>query len=277
MTDSATLSDPAAAFGRMLELIRTLRAENGCPWDKKQTPHSIHPYILEEYHELAQAMNEGKAAEITDELGDLLFLVVFVGYMFEQERVTTLARALNGVTEKMTRRHPHVFGDVEAATPEDVIDNWTRIKASEESIAERESILDGIPRSLPALARAQKLSRRAAKVLFDWIHADDVLAKVDEEFQEFKEAVAEGALPAIREELGDLLFVLVNAARHLGVNSEIALSECSDKFQRRFRHIENRLSAAGRSLDKVDLAEMDRLWDEAKALEKLPAQGEPAS
>lgn len=268
MIDTTSTSETEAAFGRMLELIRTLRSENGCPWDKKQTPHTIHPYILEEYHELVQAMNEGKPAEITDELGDLLFLVVFMGYMFEQEHVTSLADALDRVTEKMTRRHPHVFGDVQATTPEDVIDNWTKIKASEESIAGRKSILDGIPRSLPALVRAQKLSRRAAKVGFDWIHADDVLAKVDEEFQEFKEAVAEGAPPAIREELGDLLFVLVNAARHLGANSEIALNDCSDKFERRFHHIENRLSAAGRTLDEADLAEMDRLWDEAKVLEK---------
>jgi len=230
MIDTTSTSETEAALGRMLELIRTLRSENGCPWDKKQTPHTIHPYILEEYHELVQAMNEGKPAEITDELGDLLFLVVFMGYMFEQEHVTSLADALDRVTEKMTRRHPHVFGDVQATTPEDVIDNWTKIKASEESIAGRKSILDGIPRSLPALVRAQKLSRRAAKVGFDWIHADDVLAKVDEEFQEFKEAVAEGAPPAIREELGDILFVLVNAARHLGANSEIALNDCSDKF-----------------------------------------------
>jgi MazG family protein len=277
MIDSPTPSDPAAAFGRMLELIRTLRSENGCPWDKKQTPHSIHPYILEEYHELVQAMNEGKAAEITDELGDLLFLVVFLGYMFEQERVTTLADVLDRVTQKMTRRHPHVFGDVQATTPEDVIDNWAKIKASEESIAGRKSILDGIPRSLPALVRAQKLSRRAAKVGFDWIHADDVLAKVDEEFQEFKDAVAAGRLPEIREELGDLLFVLVNAARHLGVNGEIALNDCSDKFERRFHHIEDRLSAAGKTLNVSDLAEMDRLWDEAKALEKKPGQTEPTS
>ena len=149
-----------------------------------------------------------------------------------------------------------------------VIDNWAKIKASEKNIQQRESLLDGIPRSLPALNRAQKLARRAAKAGFDWTKADEVLLKIDEELAELKQAMTSGSQAEIREELGDLLFVVTNAARHLDVNSEAALNETSDKFERRFRYIETQLRSKGKSLDDADLQEMDRLWDQAKALEK---------
>jgi MazG family protein len=256
------------AFGMLLRLIRTLRSENGCPWDLKQTPITMHPYILEEYHETVEAIERGSTKEIVDEMGDLLFLVVFVAYMFEQQGITSLREILLTVTEKMTRRHPHVFGDATARTPEEVIDNWTRVKASEEHIRNRESILDGIPRSLPALNRAQKLARRAAKVGFDWTRPEEVFPKIDEELGELKEAVGSGSPDHTREELGDLLFVIVNAARHLGINSEAALNSTSDKFERRFRHIETRLSEQGASLTDATLEQMDALWDEAKAKER---------
>ena len=168
----------------------------------------------------------------------------------------------------MRRRHPHVFGDVHVKDASDVIDNWGKIKASEENIRSRTSILDGIPRSLPALNRAQKLARRASKVGFDWDTASDVFHKVEEELGEFRQAVASGSPSDIREELGDLLFVIVNAARHLEINSEAALNETSDKFERRFRHIEARLRQQGKSPADANLQEMDALWDEAKELEK---------
>ncbi|MGO9570922.1 MAG: nucleoside triphosphate pyrophosphohydrolase [Desulfomonilaceae bacterium] len=255
-------------FGRLLELIRTLRSEDGCPWDRKQTPGNFHPYILEEYHELVQAINEGTTGEIIDELGDLLFLVVFLAYMFEQAGLATLSEIIQGAVSKMIRRHPHVFGDTRVNGAEDVIENWGKIKASEENIQGRESLLDGIPRSLPALSRAQKLAGRAARVGFDWTGPQQVFAKVDEELSELKHAVATGAPENIHEELGDLLFVVVNAARHLEVNSEAALNETSDKFERRFRHIESRLRSRGKSLDQADLQEMDELWEEAKSTEK---------
>jgi len=256
------------AFTELVKLIRTLRSEQGCPWDKKQTPETFHHYILEEYHELVHALNEGNHEEIADETGDLIFLVVFAAYMFEQLGIATLPEVLHGVISKMVRRHPHVFGDVEVRDAEDVIDNWAKIKASEKTIQNRESLLDGIPRSLPALNRAQKLARRAAKAGFDWTKADEVLLKVDEELAELKQAIASGSRAEIREELGDLLFVVTNAARHLEVNSEAALNETSDKFERRFRYIETQLESKGKSLEDADLQEMDRLWDEAKALEK---------
>jgi MazG family protein len=268
MNHSTSSDRTAEVFGQLVELIQTLRSENGCPWDRKQTPQTFHPYILEEYHEMVQAMSAGVADEIADELGDLLFLVVFVAYMHEQSGVATLESVVLGVIDKMTRRHPHVFGEAAADTPEQVIDNWRKIKASEKNIKDRESILDGVPRSLPALSRAQKLAGRAARVGFDWTQPEEVLAKIDEEWGELKEATASGSPGEIREELGDLLFVVVNAARHLGINAESALNETSDKFERRFRHIEKQLGRMGRSVEDSGLEEMDALWDEAKALEK---------
>lgn len=260
--------DNSEVFGELVGIIMRLRSDSGCPWDRKQTPLTFHHYILEEYHELVHAINNGDPASITDELGDLLFLVVFVGYMFEQSGTTTITQVMQNVIAKMRRRHPHVFGDVSVASADEVIDNWRKIKAGEENIRKRESILDGIPRSLPALSRSQKLAARAARVGFDWTRPEEVMAKVDEELQEFKDSVVDGHPGKIREELGDLLFVIVNAARHLNINSEAALTESSDKFERRFRHIEKSMHASGRSLDEAGLGEMDELWDEAKALER---------
>ena len=223
---------------------------------------------FQEYHEMAQAIHGGEAGEIVDELGDLLFLVVFLAYMFEQEGMTTLEEVVEGVITKMIRRHPHVFGDAPVKSAEEVIEHWTKIKASEEHIQKRKSLLDGIPRSLPALSRAQMIAARAARVGFDWTGPEEVFAKMDEELAELKHAVDAGSENDVHEELGDLLFVVVNAARHLHVNSETALNETSDKFERRFRHIETRLGSRGISLDQADLPEMDKLWDEAKSREK---------
>jgi MazG family protein len=267
----SSTSDISAVFGKLIDLIRTLRSENGCPWDRKQTPKTFHPYILEEYHEMVHAINEGVAKDMADEMGDLIFLVVFVAYMFEQEGISSVKEIVEGVIAKMTRRHPHVFGDVSVENAEDVIDNWAKIKASEENIRQRESLLDGIPRSLPALSRAQKLARRAARVGFDWTRPEEIFPKIDEELGELKDAIASQSQEDIREELGDLIFVLTNAARHLNVNSETALNETSDKFERRFRYIEDVLKARGRSLEDASLQEMDELWDEAKTKERKPA------
>ncbi len=264
-------SDPGncvPGFGALLDLIRTLRSENGCPWDRKQTSRGFHHYILEEYHELVQSINDRDSDAMIDEMGDLIFLVVFVAYMLEQEGHGSLRATLDRAGEKMKRRHPHVFGDLSLQTPEQVIDNWSRIKASEETVRKRQSVLDGIPRTLPALTRAHRLAQRAATVGFDWPDAQAVFPKIEEELAEFRHAVADGDHEAVREELGDLLFVSANAARHLGVNSEDALNETSDKFQRRFRHIEETLRARGMSLEEVGLDEMDRLWDQAKLMEK---------
>ena len=267
MNEHSSNGSREEAFSKMVDLIGKLRAENGCPWDKKQTPESFHPYILEEYHEMVQAMSSGDHAEIADELGDLIFQVVYVAYMFEQSGVASLSEVMNGAVKKMIYRHPHVFGDVHVNSSEEVMANWSKIKATEKHIKKRESILDGVPRSLPALLRAQQLAKRAAKVGFDWVGAEEVFGKIEEEFQELKEAIAQKSSQASLEEMGDLLFVIVNASRHLGINSEMALSYASDKFERRFRHIEKRLQEQSRTLEETNLEEMDKLWDEAKDLE----------
>ncbi len=268
MTITDNSPPTANAFHNLINLIKTLRSENGCPWDKKQTPETMHPYILEEYHELIEAIDRNSKDDIVDEFGDLIFLVIFLAYMFEQSGMTTLAEILEGVTTKMVRRHPHVFGETKVQDAQDVIDNWAKIKASEKNIQGRESILDGIPRSLPALNRAQKLARRAAKVGFDWTRPNEVLPKVEEELNEFKQAVLSSARRPTTEELGDLLFVIVNAARHLDINSEAALNQTSNKFERRFRFIESKLREKGKTPAEASLEEMDELWDEAKRVER---------
>jgi MazG family protein len=201
MNHSGPEDETSTAFGRLLDLIRTLRSENGCPWDKKQTPQSMHSYILEEYHEMVQAINDGDPVSMTDEMGDLLFLVVFVAYMFEQQGITTIQEIIEAVHAKMIRRHPHVFGDAQAKDADEVIANWSAMKASEAMIKKRASLLDGIPRSLPALSRAQKLANRAAKVGFDWTRPQEVFVKVDEELNELKDAVESASSSQIREEL----------------------------------------------------------------------------
>jgi MazG family protein len=271
MTEHSSNNSHDDAFSKMVGLIETLRSENGCPWDKKQTPESFHPYILEEYHEMVQAISSGDHGEIADELGDLIFQVVYVAYMFEELGVANISEVINGVVKKMIYRHPHVFGDVQVSSSEEVMDNWVKIKATEKHIKKRESILDGVPRSLPSLLRAQQLSKRAAKVGFDWMKAEEVFVKIEEELQELKEAVVENSSLATLEEMGDLLFVIVNASRHLGINTETALSHASDKFERRFRYIENRLQQQSRTLEQTNMEEMDRLWDEAKNREKRSA------
>ncbi|MDA8407385.1 MAG: nucleoside triphosphate pyrophosphohydrolase [Deltaproteobacteria bacterium] len=256
-----------ATFLKLTELIKTLRSENGCPWDRKQTLKSFHPYVLEEYHELVHAINELDSNEMVEEAGDLIFLTIFLSCMIEEAGYGTLSEMLIGVHEKMTRRHPHVFGDISVSSDKEVIENWSRIKASEEKIRLRNSVLDGVPKSLPALSRAHKLSSRAARVGFDWPNVTDLASKIEEELNEFKHAIENNEMDGVREELGDLLFVLVNLGRHLGIDPEAALNETSDKFERRFRHIEGRLESKNKSWLETEITEMDRYWDEAKILE----------
>lgn len=260
------------AFRQLVTLIQDLRSEHGCPWDREQTPLSFHPYILEEYHELVTAILSGDDHEIVQELGDLLFLVVFVAYMFQQMGTTSLVEVMETVVDKMRRRHPHVFGDVSVRGSDDVIANWRKIKASEEAIQNRGSILDGIPRTLPALSRSQKLATRAAGIGFDWTRPDEVMNKVEEELQEFRNALASGKNNEIREELGDLLFVIANVSRHLHIDSESALSESADKFESRFRYLETELAKIGKSVHDATLEEMDILWEQAKVAEKRSRQ-----
>ena len=264
------LSNPCSAtgslFSKLVELIRTLRSENGCPWDKKQKLKSFHHYVLEEYHELVTAINEDNQPEIVEETGDLIFQVLFLGCMIEDEGYGSLADALLGVHEKMIRRHPHVFGDLSLDTDAEVLENWVKIKQSEEKVQARKSMLDGIPRSLPALSRAQQLASRAARVGFDWNTLTDMAPKIEEELLEFRDAVENNDIDKIRDEFGDILFMLVNVGRRAGIDSEAALNEASDKFYKRFRYIETILQTENRSWNQADLYYLNKLWDESKKL-----------
>jgi MazG family protein len=268
MQDRETPPATAKKLVKLLDLVRALTGEHGCPWDKKQTSEGFHHYILEEYHELVQALHTRDGRAIADEMGDLLFLTLFMADLIEREGFAAIDQALDGAYEKMVRRHPHVFGNATANTPEEVLAQWSKIKAEEETIRERTSLLDGVPRSLPAASRAQKLANRAAKVGFDWTDAHGVFHKIDEELAELKNAVAVDSKNGVKEELGDLLFVTVNVARHLGVDAESALNLTCDKFERRFRHVEARVRERGIPIQEASLDLLDRFWDEAKALEK---------
>lgn len=267
MNKSKSNNDLGFLFVELTELIKTLRSENGCPWDKKQTLKSFHPYVLEEYHELVQAINELDQNEMIEETGDLIFLVTFLGCMIEEAGYGTLPEILTGALEKMTRRHPHVFGNVSVDSDKEVVKNWSKIKASEKKIKARRSMLDGVPKSLPALSRAHKLSSRAAHVGFDWPSLPELAPKIEEELIEFKHAVENNDVNKIRNEFGDILFVLVNVGRKIGVDPEAALNEASDKFERRFRHIEARLASDNKTWDQTNLTEMDKLWNQAKEFE----------
>ena len=241
----------------------------GCPWDVEQTFRTIAPYTLEEAYEVADAIERGDFVELESELGDLLFQVVFHARMAEERGLFAFDDVANAIADKLERRHPHVFGD-EAAKPDGAAQKarWEDIKAAERAAKAQHGVLDDVPVGLPALARAAKLTKRAARVGFDWPSTAEVLDKLDEEVAELKAEIAAGDLDKARGELGDLLFVMANLARKLGVDPEDALRGTNAKFVRRFAFIEAELAKDGRSPEQSDLAEMDALWDAAKAAER---------
>ena len=241
-----------------VDVVRRLRKE--CPWDREQTNKSIRHYTIEEVYELAEAIDQEKWNDVKGELGDILLNVLLHAQIAEDEGKFTLVDMIKAETRKMIERHPHVFGDAEAHTPDQVRVNWERIKTE----AGRESIFDGIPVAFPALARAFKIQDRAARVGFDWGHADEVWPKVEEELRELKEVVGKGNAARIEEEFGDLLFSLVNYARHIGVNPESALRMATQKFVKRFLYIEDELDKRKVSLHDATLEEMNDLWDKSK-------------
>jgi tetrapyrrole methylase family protein/MazG family protein/ATP diphosphatase len=267
------LPGPAASLLGLLDIMARLRdPQTGCPWDLEQTFATIAPYTVEEAYEVADAIANGTMDDLADELGDLLFQVVFHAQMAKEAGAFDFKDVADAITAKMIRRHPHVFGDdAKARTAADQLEAWEAIKALERAGREtpEPSVLDGIPVGLPALTRALKLSRRAARVGFVWPSMSEVLAKLREEIAELEAEVAAGDLDKARRELGDVLFVCANIARELEVDPEACLRETNDKFIRRFGYVERALKAAGSSPEQSDLAEMDRLWDEAKAAERL--------
>ncbi|MEM8840562.1 MAG: nucleoside triphosphate pyrophosphohydrolase [Pseudomonadota bacterium] len=266
----ALVFDRMAGLERLLEIMARLRAPDGCPWDREQDFRSIAPYTVEEACEVADAIEQGDPRAICDELGDLLLQVIYHARIAEEAGLFTFSDVARGISDKMLRRHPHVFGNApgaERADPDSV--DWESIKAEErhERGETRDSVLDGVPTSLSGMTRALKLTKRAAKVGFDWSDPQDVLAKVSEEAAELTEEIG-GAPALIEEEYGDLLFVLANLARHLEVDPESALRRATAKFDRRFRGVERLLAERGRTPQEASLAEMDALWDHVKAAEK---------
>lgn len=250
-------------FDRLVDLMARLRSPSGCPWDKAQTPQSLKPYLIEEVYEVLDAIDRNDDAEIVEELGDLLLQIVFHAQIAREENRFTIDDVACAIADKLVRRHPHVFGDTEADTPAQVLQSWERIKAEEKS-DKRLSLLDGVPRHLPALLRAYHLQRKAARVGFEWDHIADVIQKVREESEELMHAREAGAADRVREEFGDLLFALVNLARFLQICPEDALTQTNKKFQTRFRYIETELGKQGKTPEEATLEEMDALWEAAK-------------
>ena len=248
----------------LVDLMATLRGPRGCPWDRKQTTESLKPFLIEETYEVIDALDEGDPAKVREELGDLLFQIIFHAQLAAEKGEFTIGDVIATNVEKMTRRHPHVFGDAKAETAAEVLANWEEIKKKEKGQEQRKSILEGVPRSMPSLIRAHKLQEKAAKVGFDWSRLDEALPKLDEEIAEFKESLQTRDAARIEEELGDIFFMLVNLSRFLEVDPEEALRKTISKFIRRFRYIEESAADAGRSLKEMTLDEMEQLWQESK-------------
>ncbi len=255
---------------QLIEIMRRLRDPvGGCPWDLEQTFATIAPYTVEEAYEVADAIERGDMGDLRDELGDLLFQAVFHAQMAQEQGAFDFADVAQAICDKMLRRHPHVFGQADGRTSAEQTDAWEVIKASERAAkGKANSLLDDIPASLPAMTRAVKLTKRAARVGFDWPNITEVLAKLREELAELEVEIDAGDQAKAREELGDLLFVVANLARKLDVEPEDALRSANAKFVRRFSYIEQSLAAQGRTPDQSDLAEMDDLWNAAKAIDK---------
>jgi tetrapyrrole methylase family protein/MazG family protein len=249
-------------FQELLAIMEKLRSDKGCPWDREQTRESLKPFIIEESYELIEAIEEDEPEKIKEELGDLLFQIVFQCQIARENKEFEMSDVIEKIARKMVVRHPHVFGDTECKTPEEVIEQWEVLKKQEGKL--RESILDGVPRAMSSLLRAHRLQKRAAQVGFDWEKVEDVLKKVDEEINELKEAIKSGKREEIEDELGDIFFMLVNLSRFIGVNPEDAHRKTISKFIHRFRYIEMKAADYGRKLSEMTLDEMDRLWDEAK-------------
>jgi len=272
-------------FEDLLALQAQLRAPGGCPWDCEQTHKSLRTFLLEETHEVLDAMDSGDAKEFSSELGDLLLQIIFHSLIASETHQFDIRDVIESVHTKMVRRHPHVFGDVKASTSKQVLKNWERLKAEEKKAEEKksgpgvkakrhESLLDGIPRSLPALMEANQLTRRAAKIGFDWEKLEDILAKAAEESNELRAEISKPAHQnvsatnasnaAIEEEVGDLLFVAANVARFLGLDPEIALLKANRKFKRRFQWMEKEAKRRGAALAGTDRPQMEELWNESK-------------
>lgn len=255
------------SFDDLVALMTRLRAPGGCPWDREQTLGSLKAFIIEESYEVVDAIDREDRAALLEEVGDLLLQAVFITEITRESGEFDVYDSITAIHDKLVRRHPHVFGDVEAKDADQVLTNWEKLK-SEERKAENKSVLSGVPQAMPALLKASRLTEKAARVGFDWRRTDDVFHKIDEELAELREAVDGGESENIHEEIGDLLFTIANIARKVNVNPEEALQSTNRKFMRRFESMESRVREQDRNIDELTLEEMDALWDAAKAAER---------
>jgi tetrapyrrole methylase family protein/MazG family protein len=255
-------------FDRLVSIMAQLRGPGGCPWDAEQTHDTLRKYLVEETYEVLEAIDSGDPEKLREELGDLLLQVVFHAQLGSDAGTFTIDEVCNSISDKLVRRHPHVFADATVTTTDTVVTQWEQIKKEESAHKERTSILDGVPKGMPALLRALKYQKKASRVGFEWENVDGAFDKVDEEYAEFRAAVASGDPAATEDELGDLFFTLVNVARYVEIDPETALDKTIQKFIRRFSHVEKSIAAAGGSLADATLEQMDALWDQAKELEK---------
>ena len=272
---TAMSDTPGAKFDRLLDIMRTLRAPGGCPWDREQTLASLRPFVLEETYELLEAIDSGAAASLREELGDYLYEAVFLAQISEEAGDFTIGDAIEAICDKLVRRHPHVFqraaGD-ESITSEEVVEKWETLKARERATAgaeaqPRKTTLSGVPKTLPSLLRAYEISARAAAVGFDWARPTDVLDKIDEEVAEVRREVESGAtghLSRAEEEMGDLLFAIANLSRKLGIEPEAALRRANEKFTKRFDAVEQSFTDRGASLSEATLEDMEAEWQRVK-------------
>jgi len=276
-----------ATFKDLVDLMHRLRSPNGCPWDREQTYATLAPMLLEEAYEAFEAVEEaraGKPNELRDELGDLLFQIIFYAQVAKERGEFTIDDVTNAIHTKMVRRHPHVFGEVKADDSATVLLNWETMKAEERRAAGKTenrstSILDGVPSKAPALMEAHQLSTKAARVGFDWKSIDDIFDKLHEEIEELRDAITqhaefkdEATHARVREELGDLLFAATNIARHLHVEPEAALKLTNRKFRQRFKYIEDKLRDQGKTFQDVSIDDLESLWQEAKEFQIVPGQ-----
>ena len=258
---------PAEAIDRLLAIMARLRAPDGCPWDREQTLSSLRPYVLEETYEVLEAIDSGDPREHCEELGDLLLQIVFQAQLTKEAGSFAFADVAEAISNKLVSRHPHVFGTADVKDAEGVLKQWTLLKRKEkEAKGGGKSVLEGVPREMPALARAERLTEKASRIGFDWPDAAGARAKVDEELRELDASIASGDRSAIEHELGDVLFAVVNLARKVALAPEEALRGAIGRFIQRFEHIERGLERAGVPHGQATLQHMDELWNEAKAL-----------
>ena len=254
-------------FEELVDVIATLRSENGCPWDREQTHETLKSTLIEETYETLEAIDTGDPSKLKEELGDLLLNVMLQAQIADEDKNFDIYAVIETLTEKLIRRHPHVFGDVDVEDSEAVVKNWEAIKRQEAGYEDRKSVLDGIPNAMPMLLRAQKIQGRAARVGFDWEELTDVIAKVEEELEEVKTSISTDEPDAVAMELGDLLFAIVNLCRFMEIQAEETLRQANRKFITRFKWMEAELERLGTNFEAQDLESLDTVWEEAKKAE----------